>query len=83
MRLRNATTGAVVNVSDSTAARLGPIWEPADTTSAGSTAGYDGMTVDELKDEIRTRNEERDEDDRLPLTGTKSDLIAVLEADDE
>lgn len=80
MRLRNSSTGVVVNVRDDKP--MGPGWEPADTTSAGSTAGYSDLTVDELKDEIRTRNEGRDEDDRLPLSGTKSDLVAALESDD-
>lgn len=30
-RLRNTATGAVVNVSEEKAARLGPEWEPAET----------------------------------------------------
>lgn len=78
-RLRRA--GAVVNVSDETAARLGAGWESLE--SASGSEGYDALTVDDLKDDIRSRNEGRDEDDRLPLTGTKAELVAALEADDE
>lgn len=36
-RLRNTTTGVVVNVDDETAAQLGQGWEPADAKDAGST----------------------------------------------
>ena len=51
----------------------------------GNTAdGYEARTVDELKDEIRRRNDDgRGDDDRLALTGTKAELIASLEADDK
>lgn len=76
-RLRNSA-GSVVNVSDATAARLGAGRAPLD----GAAGGYADMTVTDIKDEIRARNETRDEDDRLPLTGSKADLIAALTADD-
>ena len=82
-RLRNAS-GVVVNLDDAKVERLGPGWEPVGgSSSSGSTAeGYDAMTVDQLKDEIRNRNETRDDETRLALTGTKAELIAALEADD-
>ncbi|MFE9955840.1 hypothetical protein [Micromonospora sp. NPDC005299] len=35
-RLRNATTGVVVNVSDEKAERLGSGWAPLDQPAAGS-----------------------------------------------
>lgn len=82
-RLRNHL-GVVVNVDDAKVARLGAGWEPVGgTSSTSSGSGYDDKTVDELKDEIRARNESRDDDDRLPLTGTKAELIAALSGDDE
>lgn len=83
-RLRNAA-GVVVNVSDDTAANLGSEWVSADeaqTSPAGAPTGYDEMTVTDLKDEIRARNEDRDEDVRLPLTGSKAGLIDALTSDD-
>ena len=36
-RLRNSQSGAVVSVSDETAARLGSEWEPADKQAPKST----------------------------------------------
>lgn len=75
-RLTN-TGGVVVNVSDDTAGQLGRMgWQ----TVSG---GYDDQTVPELKDEIRDRNADRDEDDHLVLTGTKAELIDVLTTDDQ
>lgn len=44
---------------------------------------YEGMTKAALIDLIDTRNEERGDDEKLSRSGTKADLIAVLEADDE
>ena len=45
-------------------------------------AGYDDLTVAELKDEIAARNQGRDEADQIPATGNKPDLVAALTADD-
>lgn len=44
---------------------------------------YDQHTNDELRAEIVRRNENRDEDDQLSITGRKDELIAELERDDE
>lgn len=44
---------------------------------------YADAKNDDLRAEIARRNEDRDEDDQLPLTGNKAALIAVLEEDDE
>jgi len=44
---------------------------------------YANAKNDDLRAEIARRNEDRDEDDQLPLTGNKQALIDVLEADDE
>ena len=45
---------------------------------------YEDMTVQQLKDEIAARNEDRDEDDQIVPEGSKrADLIAALEASDE
>lgn len=43
---------------------------------------YEDQKVADLKAEIERRNEDRDEDAHLPKSGTKAELIAVLEADD-
>jgi hypothetical protein len=72
--------GVVVEMSDAAARSVG--YKPAGQTATTS-EGYAGRTVDELKDEIRSRNEDRDDDARLPLTGTKAELVAALEADDK
>ena len=70
--------GVVVNVSDDR--QPGHGWEPLD--EGGSQPAWDDLTVDELKDEIRRRNDGRDDDSRLVLTGTKAELVAQLDADD-
>jgi len=44
--------------------------------------GYADQRVDDLKAEIDSRNEGRDEADLIPATGVKADLVAALEADD-
>jgi polyphosphate kinase 2 (PPK2 family) len=55
--------------------------EDTDTESSDATT-YSSMKVDDLKAEIESRNEGRDEDAQLSTEGKKADLIAVLEADD-
>lgn len=85
VRLRHSG-GAYVGVPASKVDRLlsagFSLDDDTDGQAASSPEGYEAMTVDELKDEIRARNEDRDDDARLPLTGTKAELVAVLEADD-
>jgi len=46
---------------------------------------YDGMTAKELKAEVASRNEDRDEADQLVIESgmKKSQVVAMLEADDE
>lgn len=53
---------------------------PDDMESGG---GYDSLKVDELKALILTRNEGRDDADKLPVDGKKADLVAALTADDK
>jgi SAP domain len=55
----------------------GPVDEPAVGAQAeeeGELSDYTGMTVEQLQDELRSRD--------LPTSGTKAELIARLEADD-
>lgn len=47
------------------------------------TVTYAGRTVAELRNEIATRNEDRDPGDRIPADGIKTELVAALEADDQ
>lgn len=49
---------------------------------AAENEGYVALTVDALKAEIDKRNESRADDARLTKTGSKADLVAALEADD-
>lgn len=59
------------------------VWD-GDADEAGETPkGYAGLKVDELKAEIATRNEGRDDADLISADGNKADLIASLELDDE
>lgn len=57
--------------------------EEPTVASESEDEGYAGWTKVELQAEIDNRNEMRDEEDHLPRTGNKDDLIAVLEEDDE
>lgn len=72
-----------MNVDDDTARQLGVGWVK-ESSGAGKTEaeGYEAQTVEELKAEITSRNEGRDDADHIPVSGKKADLIAALEADD-
>jgi hypothetical protein len=77
--------GSVVNVSDEKVdGLLRREFVAGSRTEAGTSGGsrYDDMTVPELKDEVRSRNKDRDDDTRLALTGTKAELVAALQSDD-
>lgn len=74
--------GSVVNVADDKVDGLLRSGFTSGGAGPAESGGYDAMTVDELKDEIRKRNEDRNDGDRLALTGSKADLVASLEADD-
>jgi hypothetical protein len=82
MRYRNVNSGALVSVRDDKV--LDAEWESLDDEGSSSTeaAGYQGMKVADLKGEIDSRNEGREEADLLSTEGRKADLVATLEADD-
>jgi len=80
VRLRNVITGVYVNVREDKVALLGSSWTSKE--DAPKAEGYAAMKVDDLKAEIESRNEARDEDDLLSMEGRKADLVAILEADD-
>jgi hypothetical protein len=52
---------------------------PLDEYTDVATSKYDALTVEELKDEIRDRN---DEGADIKLTGTRDELVERLEAND-
>lgn len=76
--------GATVNVPDEKVERLLSMGFSASGAAAttDSKSPYSSMKVDEIKAEIESRNEGRDEADLLSLEGKKADLVAVLDADD-
>lgn len=49
----------------------------------GGEGGYESMTVADLRAEIESRNEGREEVDLIPSDGKKADLVAALDADDD
>lgn len=79
-----APGGATVNVPDEKADRLRAMGftTPDATSAADSKSPYSSMKVDEIKAEIESRNEGREEADLLSLEGKKADLVATLDADD-
>lgn len=85
-RLRHATTGAVVDVSEETAGLLGSEWAAVDPSKSEDAkgSGYRALTKADLKAAIEARNDGRDPDgsNYLPTDGNKADLVAILEADD-
>ncbi|MCR1785303.1 hypothetical protein KVF89_22375 [Nocardioides carbamazepini] len=53
-----------------------------DPAADGKPDGYAAQTVKALKAEIAQRNDSRDAEHQLSVTGNKAALVAVLEADD-
>lgn len=77
-----APNGASVNVSDEKSERLvSQGYRLPGAGSAGSSS-YSAMKVAELRSEIESRNEGRDDDSLLSTEGKKAELVAVLEGDD-
>jgi hypothetical protein len=52
--------------------------EQAAKAASAQASSDDPRTVEDLKAEIRALNESRDEDDQLPLSGTKAELVERL-----
>jgi hypothetical protein len=77
--VRGTLNGVTVVTSEENAKRLGSVFVPEGARKA---EGYAAMKVADLKAEIESRNEGRDEDDLLSVEGRKDDLVASLEADD-
>ncbi len=44
---------------------------------------YTELTVEDLKAEIKARNEEENREEHLPVTGTKDELVERLKEDDK
>lgn len=74
--------GVRVSVDDSKVDRLLASGSYARESDGASKSPYASMKVDELKAEIDSRNQGRDEADRLSAEGKKADLVAALDADD-
>lgn len=82
-RFKNTKTGIVVSVADDKDARFTNGWQAIDGSASSPAAeGYESLKVADLKAEIESRNEGREEADLLSAEGKKADLIAALEADD-
>jgi hypothetical protein len=53
---------------------------PSDPAAAGDR--YDDMSVEALQEEIQDRNEDREPEDRLHVSGSRNELLARLRTDD-
>ena len=77
------------DISEAAAELLKKLGEPIEVVDGQSELeldegrSYEDMTKKELLAEIDRRNEDRDEEDHLPTSGVKADLVLVLEEDDE
>jgi hypothetical protein len=80
-RFKNLETGVVFSVDDSKNSRYGG--ELYGDPDAESGPDYKSMKVADLRAEVAKRNEGRDEASLLSAEGNKTELVAVLEADDE
>lgn len=58
------------------------VWDQ-ESSEDGNGGDYSDFKAADLKAEIERRNEGRGEDDLIPTTGNKAELIAALVADDE
>lgn len=56
---------------------------PEQVEADDDTKGWADHKLDELKAAIASRNEGREDGDKLPASGLKADLVAALEADDQ
>lgn len=74
---RFATPGPAVQAGDG----LKDTTDPAAAVAEGDYEAK-GVLVSHLQDEIDRRNEDLDEDEKIPRSGTKAELIARLQADD-
>ncbi|HKY59205.1 MAG TPA: SAP domain-containing protein [Aeromicrobium sp.] len=82
MRYRYSN-GAVVDAPEEKAESLRRVgFSPIDESEVAEAEGYAAMKVADLKAEIESRNEDRDEESLLSAEGKKADLVATLEADD-
>ena len=83
--LRNPQTGEVTFIEAGSDA---PEWaadmlDEHAVDDSGGEGGYESMTVADLRAEIESRNEGREEVDLIPSDGKKADLVAALDADDD
>ena len=77
--------GVRVSVDDDKVERLLASGSYRRESGAGSDepkSPYASMKVDDLRAEIESRNEGREEADLLSLEGKKADLVATLDGDD-
>lgn len=74
---------AIVNYCRATGYDVETLDGATDAGDGTQPASYDDMKVADLKDEIDRRNTDRDAEVQLAKSGTKAELIAALEADDE
>lgn len=84
-RLRHRVTGVHINTSDAKAAGLAAYgYDPVDggSDSEPPAGKYDGLKLADLRAEIASRNEGREENALIDGHGNKGDLIAALTADD-
>lgn len=86
--VRKPDTGEVVvlnageDVPEWAVSQVGDHIVSADDDNGGE-GGYESMTVADLRAEIESRNEGREEEDLIPSDGKKADLVAALSADDD
>jgi hypothetical protein len=69
--------------ADALAAALPAPEDEDEDEGAAASIDYSAWSVDQLKEEISTRNSYREADAQLSTKGKKADLAAVLTADDE
>ena len=87
--VRKPDTGEVVvlnageDVPEWAVSQVGSHLTSDEGDDSGGEDGYESMTVADLRAEIESRNEGREEEDLIPSDGKKADLVAALAADDD
>lgn len=82
--VREESTGDVFRINRKVADRQPSltVLDGTEATEAIETTRLEDMTYAQVREEVRRRNKDRDDDNKIPAVGTQAELIAAIVADD-